>query len=109
MVENPSPQALFDLWKKQIEDGTQAWTKLMGQGQTADPAIFWRPYMDQGLAAWSKVFTQGPVTPDLIVDDDWFLVQKYSGVLVSALRSPDPDDRELFLVLEAVSGLTGTR
>jgi hypothetical protein len=88
MIENPSPQALFDLWKKQIEEGTQAWTKLMGQGQAADPATFWRPYMDQGLAAWSKVFTQGPVTPDLMTQWKQFLDQwiaAWSKVLEQAM------------------------
>jgi hypothetical protein len=75
MVGNPSPEALFALWKKQIEEGTQAWTKLMDQGQAADPAAFWRPYMDQGMAAWSKLFTQGPVTPDLMTQWKQFLDQ----------------------------------
>jgi phosphoglycolate phosphatase-like HAD superfamily hydrolase len=41
-----------------------------------------------------------PVKPDLIVDDDWFLVEKYTGILVEAFRVPDPDDREMFRVLE---------
>ena len=88
MVENPSPQALFDLWKKQIEEGTQAWTRLMSQGQAADPAAFWRPFMDQGMAAWSKLFTQGPVTPDLMTQWKQFLDQwiaAWSKVLEQAM------------------------
>ncbi|MBI2935437.1 MAG: hypothetical protein HYY31_01290 [Chloroflexi bacterium] len=46
--------------------------------------------------------------PDLIVDDDWFLVEKYSGIQVTAYRQPDPEDQELFRVLatlEAQSNL----
>jgi len=43
-----------------------------------------------------------PITPDMIVDDDEFLVQKYSGVWVKPYREPDPEDRQLFQVLEAV-------
>lgn len=41
-----------------------------------------------------------PVKPDLIIDDDWFLVEKYSGFVVEAFRAPNPNDRELFRVLE---------
>lgn len=43
-----------------------------------------------------------PVRPDLVVDDDPFLVEKYGGVWVRPYREPRPDDRELFRVLEAV-------
>ncbi|MBI2115629.1 MAG: hypothetical protein HYT85_11165 [candidate division NC10 bacterium] len=75
MVENAGTQALFDLWKKQIEEGTQAWTRLTGQGQAVDPALFWRPFMDQGMAAWSKLFTQGQVTPDQMTQWKQFLDQ----------------------------------
>ncbi len=42
------------------------------------------------------------VTPDIIVDDDWYLVEKYSGVCVAAYRRPDPEDRELFRILEVL-------
>jgi len=75
MAETPSLQALFDTWKKQFEEGTQAWAKLVGQGQAVDPAAFWRPLMDQGVAAWSKLFMQGPVTPDLMTQWKQFLDQ----------------------------------
>ena len=47
-----------------------------------------------------------PVKPDLIVDDDWYLVQKYSGILVEAFRRPDPEDRELYRVLEELTALS---
>ena len=70
MAGDQATQALFDIWKKQIEEGTQAWARLLGQaqatGQAADPAQFWRPFMDQGMAAWSKLLSQGPVSPDLM-------------------------------------------
>ncbi len=70
MADNAGTQAMFDLWKKQIEEGTQAWARMMGQSQAAgqgvDPAQFWRPFMDQGMAAWSKLLSQGPVSPDLM-------------------------------------------
>jgi hypothetical protein len=90
MAENPSTQALIDLWKKQIEEGTQAWTRLMGQGQATDPVAFWRPFMDQGMAAWSKLFTQGPVTPDLMTQWKQFLdqwIEAWSKALGQAMSS----------------------
>jgi len=81
MADNSSTQALFDLWKKQIEEGTQAWARLVGQiGQSGqpqppDPLQFWRPFMDQSMAAWSKLLTQGPPTPELLTQWKQFLDQ----------------------------------
>ena len=74
MAENPGQQ-LFDLWKKQAEEGGQAWLKMLGQGQPVDPQSFWRPFMDQGMAAWSKVMTQGTASPDLMTQWKQFLDQ----------------------------------
>ena len=68
-------QQLFDLWKRQMEEGTQAWLKMLGQGQPQDPQAFWRPFMDQGMAAWSKVMTQGAPAPDLMTQWKQFLDQ----------------------------------
>jgi hypothetical protein len=72
-----SGQQLFDLWKKQVEEGTQAWLKMMGAtpAQPLDPQAFWRPFMDQGMAAWAKVMTQGPASPDLVGQWKQFLDQ----------------------------------
>jgi flagellar biosynthesis chaperone FliJ len=88
MAENPGTQALFDLWKKQMEEGTQAWARMMSQGQTVDPNQFWRPFMDQGMAVWSKLFTQGPVTPEFLSHWKQFLDQwiaAWSKVLEQAM------------------------
>ena len=74
-------QQLFDLWKKQVEEGTQGWLKMLGQpplpGQPAavDPASFWRPVMDQAMAGWARVFSQGPASPDLMTQWKQFLDQ----------------------------------
>ncbi|MBI2528997.1 MAG: hypothetical protein HYV93_23815 [Candidatus Rokubacteria bacterium] len=70
-------QQLFDLWKKQLEEGTQQWLKMLGapQAQPPDPQAFWRPFMDQGMAAWAKVMTQGPASPDLMGQWKQFLDQ----------------------------------
>ena len=59
-------QQLFDLWKRQVEEGSQAWLRTLGQGQPTDPQSFWRPFMDQGMAAWSKLMTHGPPSADLM-------------------------------------------
>jgi poly(hydroxyalkanoate) synthase III subunit E len=74
MADNASQQIL-DLWKKQMEEGSQAWLKMLGQGQTADPHSFWRPFMDQGVQAWSKLMAQGPPSPDLMTQWKQFLDQ----------------------------------
>lgn len=81
---------LFDMWKKQVEEGSQAWLKMLGTPQAApmDPQAFWRPFMDQGVAAWSKAMTQGQASPDLMVQWKQFLDQwiaAWSKVLEQAM------------------------
>ena len=83
-------QQLFDLWRKQVEEGSQAWLKMLGQGQPVDPQAFWRPFMDQGMAAWSKVMTQGAASPDLMAQWKQFLDQwiaAWSKVLEQAMST----------------------
>jgi hypothetical protein len=79
MADNASQQ-LLDMWKRQVEEGTQAWLRMMGQAPvpatpSLDPQAFWRPFMDQGMAAWSKVMTQGTPSPDLMAQWKQFLDQ----------------------------------
>src|SRR6266550_3997790 len=56
------PDALFEMWRKQVEDSTQAWTRLLSREPPAatppDPTVFWRPVLDQGIQAWSKILGQ---------------------------------------------------
>jgi len=96
MADNTSQQ-LLDMWKRQVEEGTQAWLRMMGQAAQAptaapnmamDPQAFWRPFMDQGMAAWSKVMTQGTASPDLMAQWKQFLDQwiaAWSRVLEQAM------------------------
>jgi len=89
MAETASQQ-LLDLWKKQMEEGTQAWLKMVGQGQPADPQAFWRPFMDPSMAAWSKVLTQGVSSPDLLAQwkqfvDQW--IAAWSKALEQAMST----------------------
>ena len=90
-MADAATQQLFDLWKKQVEDGGQAWLKMLGQGQQpVDPQAFWRPFMDQGMAAWSKVMTQGTASPDLMAQWKQFLDQwiaAWSKVLEQAVST----------------------
>jgi hypothetical protein len=47
-MSDPTTQ-LFDTWRRQLEESTQAWTKLVGQvspaAAPADPMAFWRPVL----------------------------------------------------------------
>jgi len=43
--------------------------------------------------------------PDFIVDDDWYLVEKYGGHLVSQYKAVDDSDRELLNATERLADL----
>jgi poly(hydroxyalkanoate) synthase III subunit E len=78
MDASAASQQLFDLWRRQIEEGAQAWARMVAEtpGRTPpDPAAFWRPLMDQGVAAWSRIMSQGPASPDLMGQWKQFLDQ----------------------------------
>jgi hypothetical protein len=70
-------QQLFEIWKKQLDEGTQAWAKLLGNNPTPtpDPLSFWKPAMEHGLQQWSRIFATTPVTPDLMTQWKQFLDQ----------------------------------
>ena len=40
--------------------------------------------------------------PDFIIDDDWYLVQKWGGYCVSQYRAVDEEDEELLLAIESL-------
>ena len=70
MSQDPVQNAL-DLWKKALEDGTQAWVRALGQtpSPTASPGApdfsqFWRPILGQGMEIWQKAAAQGGVSPE---------------------------------------------
>jgi hypothetical protein len=70
-------QQLFEMWKKQLDEGAQAWTRLLGPNPTPtpDPLSFWKPAMEHGLQTWARVFATTPVTPDLMSQWKQFLDQ----------------------------------
>ena len=74
---SPASQQLFEMWKKQLDEGTQAWSRLLGQNPTPtpDPLSFWKPAMEHGLQTWARLFATTPVTPDLMSQWKQFLDQ----------------------------------
>src|SRR4030095_7311367 len=67
-MSDPTTQ-LFDTWKRQLEESTQAWTKMVSQmtprAAPPDRGAFWRPVLNQGLENWARMFAQPPASPDL--------------------------------------------
>ena len=56
MAETVSPQAVFDAWKKQMKQSTQAWARAVaGGGHAADPLQMWRPFMEQATQAFGAM------------------------------------------------------
>ena len=94
MVDGPGPSQLFEQWRKQFEEGAQAWTRLISQTTAAsatptpDPTAFWRPVLDQGVQTWAKLFAQSPATPELLTQWKQFLdqwIEAWSRVLGQAM------------------------
>jgi len=68
MADNTTQQ-MFDLWKRQLDEGTQAWARLITETSASPPpdaAAFWRPIIDQGFQTWARAFAQTPMTPDVM-------------------------------------------
>jgi hypothetical protein len=79
MTEAGAHQDLFEMWRKQLEDGAQAWSKLLSQpaaaAPTADPMAFWRPMVEQWVQASARAFAQTPMSPDIMSQWKQFLDQ----------------------------------
>ena len=94
MSQDPVQNAL-DVWKKALEDGTQAWVRSLGQMQGAqastgapDFSQFWRPILGQGMDMWQKAAAQGGVNPEFTQQwkaflDQW--IEVWSKVLGQAM------------------------
>lgn len=61
------------------------------------------------LATWvDGCFDKSPKVsplPDLIIDDDWYLVEKYGGYQVSQYKQVNDADGEFLAIIEALMGL----
>src|SRR5918992_393387 len=77
MADSATPNQLFDLWRKQFEEGAAAWSRMTSPPppSASDPTAFWRPVLNQGLEQWARLFAQTPVTPDLAAQWKQFLDQ----------------------------------
>jgi hypothetical protein len=79
-TSNPVQDA-FEIWKKALDDGTQAWVRAMGQASTPqapsapDFSQFWRPILGQGMDIWQKAAAQGGVSPEFAQQWKTFLDQ----------------------------------
>jgi hypothetical protein len=83
----------FDMWRKQLEDSTQAWTRMMSEAAPVpapDPMAFWRPVLNSGLEQWARMFAQMPASPDLATQWKQFLdqwIEAWSRVLGQAMNT----------------------
>lgn len=84
----------FDMWRKQLEESTQAWTRMVSQATPPtpppDPMAFWRPVLNQGLEQWARMFAQTPASPDLLAQWKQFLdqwIEAWSRVLGQAMST----------------------
>ncbi|HEY7141441.1 MAG TPA: poly(R)-hydroxyalkanoic acid synthase subunit PhaE [Methylomirabilota bacterium] len=80
-AQNPVQDA-FEIWKKALEDGTQAWVRTLGQASPPhsppggpDFSQFWRPILGQGMEIWQQAAKQGGVSPEFAQQWKAFLDQ----------------------------------
>jgi polyhydroxyalkanoate synthesis regulator phasin len=84
---------LFEVWRKQLEESTQAWTRMVSQAApapTPDPMAFWRPVLNNGLEQWARMFAQTPASPELSAQWKQFLdqwIEAWSRVLGQAMNT----------------------
>ncbi len=82
----------FDMWRRQLEESTQAWSRMVNQAPAAppDPMAFWKPVLNQGVEQWARMFAQTPASPDLMVQWKQFLdqwIEAWSRVLGQAMNT----------------------
>ncbi|MGH7335653.1 MAG: hypothetical protein ACREKS_23470, partial [Candidatus Rokuibacteriota bacterium] len=93
MTEISPSQQLFEMWKKQLEEGTTSWAQLLAKtpAMAPDPAGFWwRPMFEGGLAQWARLFAQTSVAPDLMTQWKQFLdqsIEAWSKALSQAMST----------------------
>jgi hypothetical protein len=78
MAEAGAQQQLFEMWRKQLEEGAAAWSKLVSPTAAPppmDPMAFWRPMVEQWVQASARAFAQTPMTPDVMTQWKQFLDQ----------------------------------
>ena len=71
-----------------MDQGMEAWQKLVGQQQAPDISQFWRPMFGQSLDVWAQILKQGMSSPDVLAHWKKFLddsVEGWSKVLEQAM------------------------
>jgi Poly(R)-hydroxyalkanoic acid synthase subunit (PHA_synth_III_E) len=93
-MAEPVATQFFDMWRRQLEESTQAWTRIVSQAPPTapppDPMAFWRPVLNQGLEQWARLFAQAPASPDLMAQWKQFLdqwIDAWSRVLGQAMST----------------------
>lgn len=93
MADSAASQQLFDLWKKQFDEGTRAWSRLMTQlsPPSTDPLALWRPFLDQAFQTWAQFLAQTPLTPETLAQgkqllDQW--IEAWSTALGQLMATP---------------------
>ena len=77
MTTSNPVQEMFDLWRKSLEEGTQAWLRVASQTAAPQPSPtasglpfdftqFWRPLLTQGMEIWQTAAAQGALTPEFM-------------------------------------------
>ncbi len=94
MTETSPSQQLFEMWRRQLEEGAKSWAQAMTKGvapPAPDPAGFWwKPMFEQGLAQWARIFAQTPVSPELTTQWKQFLdqsIEAWSKALSQAMST----------------------
>jgi hypothetical protein len=84
----------FDMWRRQLEESTQAWTRMVTQATAPaappDPMAFWRPVLNHVLEQWARMFAQSPASPDLMSQWKQFLdqwIEAWSRVLGQTMNT----------------------
>lgn len=87
----------FEIWKKALDEGTQAWVRALGQAPPPevppgmpDFSQFWRPILGQGMELWQKAAAQGGVSPEFAQQwktfmDQW--IETWSRALGQAMAT----------------------
>jgi polyhydroxyalkanoic acid synthase PhaR subunit len=71
-----------------MDQGMEAWLKLMGQAQTPDISQIWRPMFGQSLDIWTQILKEGASSPDVLAQWKKFMddsVEAWSKVLGEAM------------------------
>jgi hypothetical protein len=85
-------QQLFEAWRRQFEEGANAWARVLTQTPAAppDPTRLWAPMMEQWVQAWARTFAQTPMSPDLLGQWKQFLdqsIEAWSRALGDAMHT----------------------